>query len=370
MVADGCPGRSPRSARLVRQPARRLDGRRAQSEAPVTPALELSELVVTLDGPDRTALRALDRISLSVAPGEILGLVGESGAGKSLTGSAVSGLMPAAARIAAGEIRVDGTRIDNLPRSALRRLRGRRIGAIVQDALSALDPLYSVGDQLAETIATHSGARSWAEAQARAVAWLGAVGIPAPEINARALPQQLSGGMRQRVVVALALCAGPCLVIADEPTTALDPSVQAQIIDLMMRQARRENTAFLLITHDMGIVAEAADRVAVMYAGRIVETGAVADVLARPKHPYTRGLIGSIPALSERVARLHQIEGSMPRLGFPSPACPFAPRCPRVFGRCRSERPELMAAERGEVACWLWPADADAPQPQGATADA
>ena len=260
-------------------------------------------------------LRALDRVSLSVAPGEVLGVVGESGAGKSLTGRAVTGLLPPGARIAGGEIWTDGTRIDTLPRPKLRRLRGRRIGAISQDASSALDPLQTVGDQLAETIATHSCVGTSAS-RARAIGWLEQVGIPAPEARARAYPHQLSGGMRQRVVVALALCGEPSLVIADEPTTALDVSVQAQIIALLVRRARTDGTAILLITHDMGVVAEAADRVAVMYAGRIVEAGAVRDTLMRPAHPYTQGLIGSIPAVCRRVERLHQIEGAMPRPRF------------------------------------------------------
>jgi peptide/nickel transport system ATP-binding protein len=309
---------------------------------------------VSFDRRGGDPLRALDRVSLTVAPGDVLGVVGESGAGKSLTGRAVTGLLPLSARIAGGEIWADGKRIDNLPRTQLRRLRGRRIGAISQDAMSALDPLQTVGDQLAETISTHLGLGT-GEARARAVAWLEQVGIPAPDVRANAYPHQLSGGMRQRVVVALALCGEPSLVIADEPTTALDVSVQAQIIALLTRRARADGTAILLITHDIGIVAEAADRVAVMYAGRVVEMGAVQDVLMRPAHPYTQGLIGSIPAVSHRVERLYQIEGTMPRLGSMPQGCPFAVRCPQAFDRCRAERPEMMPAERGHAACWLWP---------------
>ncbi len=322
-------------------------------ETPVRQALDIRDLMVEVHASRRGRVRALDRVSLSIAPGEVLGVVGESGAGKSLTGRAVTGLLPPAARIAGGEIWSDGTRIDNLPRPALRRLRGGQIGAIAQDAMSALDPLQTAGSQLAETIATHLGLGT-AAARARAVDWLGQVGIPAPELRAQAYPHQLSGGMRQRVVVALALCGEPNLVIADEPTTALDVSVQAQIIGLLTQRARASGTAIMLITHDMGVIAEAADRVAVMYAGRIVEEGAVRDVLTSPAHPYTRGLIGSIPAVSQRVERLHQIDGSMPPPGAMTQGCPFAPRCPRVFDRCRIERPELMRAGPGRAACWLW----------------
>ncbi len=236
-----------------------------------------------------------------------------------------------------------------------------------QDAMSALDPLQMVGDQLAETIATHLGLGT-AAAHARAIGWLEQVGIPAPDLRARAYPHQLSGGMRQRVVVALALCGEPSLVIADEPTTALDVSVQAQIIALLTQRARTEGTAILLVTHDMGVIAEAADRVAVMYAGRIVESGAVRDLLARPAHPYTQGLIGSIPAVSHKVERLCQIEGSMPPLGLVADGCPFAPRCSRAFDRCRAERPEMLAAEGTRAACWLWAGRDHARQPEKAAA--
>jgi peptide/nickel transport system ATP-binding protein len=297
-------------------------------------------------------LVAVDGISLTIAPGEVLGVVGESGAGKSLTGAAVIGLLDPPGRIGAGEIRLGGRRIDNLPADALRRIRGREIGAVFQDPLTSLNPLYTVGRQLVETITTHLELTA-AAAQARALALLVEVGIPAPERRFHHYPHQFSGGMRQRVVIALALAANPRLIIADEPTTALDVSIQAQIIALLKRLCREHGTAVMLITHDMGVIAETADRVAVMYAGRIVEVGPVADVIHRPQHPYTRGLMGSIPSLAAERDQLVQIDGSMPRLTAIPGGCAFHPRCPQAFERCQRERPELLAAGATRAACWL-----------------
>ena len=311
----------------------------------------------------RGTLVAVDGISFSIAPGEILGVVGESGAGKSLTGMAVIGLLEPPGRIAAGEIRLEGERIDQLDGERMRRIRGRRIGAVFQDPLTSLNPLYTIGDQLIETIRTHLGAGN-AEARARALDLLREVGIPAPEARIDHYPHQFSGGMRQRVVIALALCAEPRLVIADEPTTALDVSIQAQIIQLLKRLARERGTAVMLITHDMGVIAETAERVAVMYAGRIAEIGPVREVIHAARHPYTSGLMGSIPKLGagmgKRDARLVQIEGSMPRLTAIPAGCAFHPRCARSFARCRSERPELLAEGPNLTACWLY----DRPAPQ------
>ena len=300
----------------------------------------------------RGTLVAVDDVSFALAPGEVLGVVGESGAGKSLTGTAIIGLLEPPGRIAAGEIVLDGQRIDNLPVEAMRRIRGARIGAVFQDPLTSLNPLYTVGRQLTETIETHLDL-SHAQARERAVELLREVGIPAAERRLDHYPHQFSGGMRQRVVIALALCANPRLIIADEPTTALDVSIQAQIIALLKRLCRTHDTAVILITHDMGVIAETADRVAVMYAGRIVEIGRVADVILRPQHPYTIGLMGSIPRLGETGERLVQIEGSMPRLTAIPPGCAFNPRCPQAFDRCRAERPELRAAAGSRAACWL-----------------
>ena len=304
----------------------------------------------------RGVLTAVDGVSFRIAPGEVLGVVGESGAGKSLTGAAIIGLLEPPGRIAAGEIRLDGERIDRLPPDTMRRIRGRRIGAIFQDPLASLDPLFSIGDQLVETIRTHLD-MSEAAARKRAIELLQEVGIPAAARRIDHYPHQFSGGMRQRVVIALALAASPRLIIADEPTTALDVSIQAQIITLLKRLCRDHGTAVMLITHDMGVIAETADRVAVMYAGRIVEIGPLADVIRAPRHPYTIGLMGSIPTLAGERERLVQIDGSMPRLTAIPAGCPFHPRCPRVFDRCRSERPELLEAGAARAACWLYAQD-------------
>jgi len=300
----------------------------------------------------RGTLLALDNVSFEIAPGEILGVVGESGAGKSLTGSAIIGLLEPPGRIAGGEIRLDGQRIDNLPHDQMRAIRGRRIGAVFQDPLTSLNPLYTVGRQLIETIRTHLPL-SEAQARARAIKLLQDTGIPAAEARIDHYPHQFSGGMRQRVVIALALAAEPKLIVADEPTTALDVSIQAQIIALLKRLCREHGAAVMLVTHDMGVIAETCDRVAVMYAGRVAEIGPVGDVIHRPAHPYTVGLMGSIPAMDEDRERLLQIDGSMPRLNAIPSGCAFNPRCPRVFERCRAERPELMDAGATRAACWL-----------------
>ena len=297
-------------------------------------------------------LVAVDGVSLTIAPGEVLGVVGESGAGKSLTGAAIIGLIDPPGRIGAGEIRLGGRRIDNLRAEALRRIRGREIGAVFQDPLTSLNPLYTIGRQLVETITTHLELSPTA-AHRRALDLLGEVGIPAPERRFEHYPHQFSGGMRQRVVIALALAANPKLIIADEPTTALDVSIQAQIIALLKRLCREHGTAVMLITHDMGVIAETADRVAVMYAGRIAEIGPVADVIHRPQHPYTKGLMGSIPSIVAEREQLAQIDGTMPRLTAIPSGCAFHPRCPHAFDRCRRERPEVMDAGATRAACWL-----------------
>ena len=319
---------------------------------PATPLLSVQDLIVEFPT-RRGTLRAIDRISLTIAPGEILGVVGESGAGKSLTGAAIIGLLEPPGRIAGGSIALEGRRIDNLPPEAMRHIRGRQIGAIFQDPLTTLDPLASVGAQLTETITTHLRL-SGSDARRRAIDWLDQVGIPAASRRIDSYPHEFSGGMRQRVVIALALCAEPRLVIADEPTTALDVSVQAQVIALLKRLTRDHGTAVMLITHDMGVIAETADRVAVMYAGRIAEIGPVAEVVANPSHPYTSGLMGSIPPLDQRMGRLPQIDGSMPRLDAIPTGCAFRPRCPEVFEAC-AERPELRPAKLTQAACWLYP---------------
>lgn len=317
-----------------------------------TPLLEVRHLRVEFPT-RRGTLVALDDVSFTISAGEVLGVVGESGAGKSMTGAAIIGLLEPPGRIAAGEIRLDGKRIDNLRYEDMRRIRGKDIGAIFQDPLTTLNPLYTVGRQLAETMSTHLPITP-AEARKRAIGWLDLVGIPAAAQRIDSYPHEFSGGMRQRVVIALALCAEPRLIVADEPTTALDVSIQAQIIALLKSLAREKGTAMMLVTHDMGVIAETADRVAVMYAGRIAEIGPVRNVVKQASHPYTVGLMGSIPPLDRRVERLAQIDGAMPRLSAIPKGCAYNPRCPKAFARCSQDRPDLLPAGPTQAACWLY----------------
>ncbi len=301
----------------------------------------------------RGTLTAVDGVSFHIDEGEVLGVVGESGAGKSLTGAAIIGLLEPPGRIAGGRVLLDGRRIDDLPYEELRAIRGRQIGMVFQDPLTSLNPLYTVGRQLVETIQTHSDLDE-RDARARAIDLLAEVGIPSPQQRIDQFPHQFSGGMRQRVVIALALCVNPRLIIADEPTTALDVSIQAQIIALLKRLCHEHHAAVMLITHDMGVIAETADRVAVMYAGRLAEVGGVRQVIKAAKHPYTHGLMGSIPNVGHELERLEQIDGAMPRLTEIPAGCAFHPRCPRILDRCRRERPELLQSEGSMVACWLF----------------
>ncbi|WP_295313734.1 ABC transporter ATP-binding protein [Roseobacter sp.] len=308
---------------------------------------------LTVEIPTRHGiLRPVDGVSYDIAPGEVLGVVGESGAGKSMAGNAVIGLLTPPAHIAGGEIVVNGQRIDQLTGEAMRRLRGKQIGMVFQDPLTSLNPLLRIGDQLTETMLAHLDI-SRTEAEERAVAALAEVGIPGAAERVNSYPHEFSGGMRQRVVIALALCAEPSLIIADEPTTALDVSVQAQIIALLKRLCRDRGTAIMLITHDMGVIAEAADRVAVMYAGRLAELGPVREVLMQPHHPYTAGLMGSTPLASRGKDRLHQIPGAMPRLDSLPGGCAFHPRCPRAAARCSSAPGPLITDGDGRAACWF-----------------
>ncbi|TCH96970.1 ABC transporter ATP-binding protein [Roseococcus sp. SYP-B2431] len=301
----------------------------------------------------RGTLVALDDVSFEIAPGEVLGVVGESGAGKSMTGAAIIGLLEPPGRIASGQVLLEGRRIDNLPYEKMRRIRGREIGAIFQDPLTTLNPLYTIGRQLVETITTHLPVGP-GEAREKAIGWLELVGIPAARERIDSYPHEFSGGMRQRVVIALALCAEPKLIVADEPTTALDVSIQAQVIAMLKTLAREKGTAMMLVTHDMGVIAETADRVAVMYAGRISEIGPVRELVRHARHPYSQGLMGSIPPLDRRVERLTQIDGAMPRLSAIPRGCAFNPRCPKVFDRCLVERPELLDAGTTRASCWLY----------------
>jgi peptide/nickel transport system ATP-binding protein len=336
--------------RLVGQFAGRLAARRAEPEIAMS-LLQVKNLVVEFPNRHGT-LRALDDISFEIAPGEILGVVGESGAGKSLTGASIIGLLEPPGRVASGQILLEGQRIDNLNADQMRHIRGRKIGAIFQDPLTSLNPLYTIGRQLTETILAHLPV-THQEARQRAIALLKDTGISAAEERIDHYPHQFSGGMRQRVVIALALAAEPQLIVADEPTTALDVSIQAQIISLLKKVCKDRGAAVMLITHDMGVIAETCDRVAVLYAGRVAEIGPVHQVINHPAHPYTEGLMASIPDMDSDRERLNQIDGAMPRLNAIPQGCAFNPRCPKAFDRCRQERPDLMAAGANRAACWL-----------------
>ena len=315
-----------------------------------TPILSIRDLTVEI--PTRHGILCpVDGVTYDIAAGEILGVVGESGAGKSMAGNAVIGLLSPPAHISNGEILLNGTRIDHLKGDAMRRLRGKEIGMVFQDPLTSLNPLLKIGDQLTETMLAHLDI-SRGEAEKRAIAALEEVGIPGAAQRVGSYPHEFSGGMRQRVVIALALCAEPSLIIADEPTTALDVSVQAQIIALLKRLCREHGTAVMLITHDMGVIAEAADRVAVMYAGKLAELGAVRDVLTTPLHPYTDGLMGSTPLASRGKERLRQIPGAMPRLDNLPDGCAFHPRCPVAQSNCSAAPSPSLEDGGGRAACF------------------
>jgi oligopeptide/dipeptide ABC transporter ATP-binding protein len=295
---------------------------------------------------------AVDDVSFTLGRGETLGLVGESGSGKSVTALSIIRLVVPPGRIAAGRIALDGQDLLALDERAMRKIRGRRIGFVFQEPMVALNPVYTIGYQIRETLAVHGLARG-AAARRRAVELLDAVRVPDPERRANEYAHQLSGGLRQRAMIALALAGEPSLVIADEPTTALDVTVQAEILDLLREMRRSFHLSLLLITHDLGVIAEMADRVAVMYAGRIVETAPVADLFARPLHPYTRGLLASIPG-REDGARLRAIPGVVPPLGQLPPGCAFAPRCPDRFEPCDRQPPgETMPDGARLVRCYL-----------------
>ncbi len=296
------------------------------------------------------SLRAVDGVSFEVAEGETLGLVGESGCGKSVTSLSIPRLIPSPpSRVASGEILFDGRDLLKLPASEMHRIRGKDIGVIFQEPMTALSPLLRIGEQLVEVLRLHTDATA-AQARETALAWLAKVGIPDPARAMLAYPFELSGGMRQRVMIAMALILEPRLVIADEPTTALDVTIQAQILQLM-RTVKGPRSGLLLITHDMGVIWEMCDRMAVMYASRIVETGPVAELFASPQHPYTRGLMRSIPSLNPGVERLPHIPGQVPSLQNLPPGCAFADRCPNVQELCRSQRPALTPVPNSTRSC-------------------
>jgi peptide/nickel transport system ATP-binding protein len=300
----------------------------------------------------REALTVVDDLSFDVEAGEVLGVVGESGAGKSLTGMAILRLLDPPLLQSGGAILFGGRRIDTAPLHELDALRGAEMAAVFQDSMTSLNPVMTIGSQLVETILAHLPLSKRA-AETRAAQLLAEVGLAPPRDKLAAYPHQLSGGMRQRVVLALAFACEPKLLIADEPTTALDVSLQAQIVGLMKRMAEERGAAIIFITHDMGLIAEIADRVAVLYAGRLAEIGPTADVLQSPGHPYTRGLIAAIPRMNRPMQRLYQIEGAMPRPETRPQGCAFHPRCPSVMARCLREQPPLAIHGRSRAACWL-----------------
>lgn len=326
------------------------------SQRPVV--LDIRGLTVSFGspaGPYSSGRVALSNVSLDVRAGEIMGLVGESGCGKSLTGLAVMGLLPPTAHVVSGSVFLDTTNLAEASPRRVRSLRGQSMAMVFQEPMVALNPLMRVGKQIEEVLSIH-GIGSRAERRQRAAALLGDVGLTSPKARAKQYPHELSGGMRQRVMIAMALAAEPALIVADEPTTALDVTVQSQVLQLLSDIRDSHGTAVLLITHDMGVIAEIADRVSVMYAGTVVEVSSVEDLFHRPQHPYTEGLLASIPSRSphsRNVQELPTIPGQVPELGSIPNGCPFAPRCPRAGADCQAQRPQLELRWPGHyAACW------------------
>jgi peptide/nickel transport system ATP-binding protein len=311
------------------------------------PLLELKRLAVSFATDDGT-VRAVDGIDLALQRGRTLGLVGESGCGKSVTSLAVMGLLPPENSKVSGEVHFEGRDLLKIPRAELRDLRGARLAMIFQEPMTSLNPSYTIGNQIIEAIRRHQGLNA-AEARKRAIEMLRLVHVPSPEKRIDDYPHKLSGGQRQRAMIAMALACGPQLLIADEPTTALDVTIQAQILDLMRGLRRDTGTAIILITHDLGVVAEMADDVAVMYAGQIVERAPVEALFARPEHPYTVGLLGSIPKLDQKRESLPSIEGRVPDMAHPPEGCRFAARCPFVEPACREAVPPLVEVAPGHL---------------------
>jgi len=324
-----------------------------QTATTAKPILEVEDLrthFFTRDG----ITRAVDGVSFTVAPGETLGIVGESGCGKSVTALSILRLLPARlGRIVGGSVRFEGQELLDLPESGMREIRGNRIAMIFQEPMTSLNPVLTIGDQIAEAVTIHQGA-SRTDALKRAAEMLRLVRIPDPEKRLGDYPHQFSGGMRQRVMIAMALSCSPRLLVADEPTTALDVTVQAQIIKLMLELKQATGAAVMLITHDLGVIAETCQRVIVMYAGRVVEQAEVTELFDAPLHPYTRGLMASIPRIGlGRRKRLAEIPGIVPDLRKPIAGCAFAPRCPIAVARCSAEPPPLAEHRAGHLAaCW------------------
>jgi peptide/nickel transport system ATP-binding protein len=313
-----------------------------------SPLIEITDLRVRFHGDDGRITRAVDSVDLSVANGATLGLVGESGCGKSVTSLAIMGLLPKQSAEISGAIRFDGLDLLQTPDQTLRDLRGNRLAMIFQEPMTSLNPSFTIGDQIVETILRHRGG-SRRSARERAIELLRRVHIASPERRVDEYPHKLSGGMRQRVMIAMALACDPQLLIADEPTTALDVTLQAQILELMRELKAASGAAIILITHDLGVVAEVCDEVAVMYAGEIVERAPVDELFTAPQHPYTVGLLGSIPRLDHRTTELATIEGMVPNMAEPPAGCRFAARCPFVLDACTRAPPPLAEVSRGHL---------------------
>lgn len=296
---------------------------------------------------------AVDGISFSIGKGEILGIVGESGCGKSVSSMSILRLLGTNAKISQGSIKLGNQELLSLSEDEMCKIRGNEIAMIFQDPMTALNPIMTIGDQLIEPLVIHQGYKK-KDAWKEAIEVLKKVGIAAPEKRMKEYPHQLSGGMRQRVMIAMAVSCAPKLLIADEPTTALDVTIQAQILELMLELREKLNTAIMLITHDMGVVAETADNILVLYAGKVVEYGSVKDIFNDPKHPYTQGLLSSIPPLTEDVDELNTIEGTVPAPGQMPAGCRFSPRCPYATERCRIEQPGIYHADNAMVSCFKY----------------
>ncbi|MGV7214451.1 ABC transporter ATP-binding protein [Bradyrhizobium sp. UFLA05-112] len=312
------------------------------------PLIKIENLRVRFHGDDGRITHAVDSVDLSVANGATLGLVGESGCGKSVTSLAIMGLLPRQTSEVTGYIRFDGVDLLQSSDKSLRDLRGNRLAMIFQEPMTSLNPSFTIGDQIIETILRHRGG-SRKNARERAIELLRRVHIPSPERRIDEYPHKLSGGMRQRVMIAMALACDPRLLIADEPTTALDVTLQAQILELMRELKAASGAAIILITHDLGVVAEVCDEVAVMYAGEIVERAPVDELFASPQHPYTVGLLGSIPRLDHRAEQLATIEGMVPNMAHPPAACRFAARCPFMLEACTKAPPPLAEVSAGHL---------------------
>ena len=331
----------------------------------MTDLLWLEHVDVGFDTEDGR-VSAVSDVSLSVSEGEIFGLVGESGCGKTTLAMALMGLLPATAHVA-GSVRFQGLELLDLPPEELRKLRGDRISMIFQDPMTSLDPTFPVGEQVAETITAHRDVND-ARARERALGLLGEVGIPEPERRFGDAPHRLSGGMRQRIVIATALANEPALVLADEPTTALDVTIQAQVLDLLRDLRTRLQTTIVLITHDLGVVAQICDRVGVMYAGQLVEVAPVAEIFRSPRHPYTQALLAALPTQQQVPGSLRVIPGRVPNLADPPPGCRFSTRCPYVMDVCATVPPLAHETDEHLIACWLSEATKQAGRPDHATA--